>query len=248
MKPSRVFVSRRFTLIELLVVIVIIAILAAMLLPALSAARARAKAASCISNLKQCGMAALMYANDNHNLILTMKGNTSQGTYWSHWYITLGYLPDSDASALVCPSVEPFSYDQDASDRHYYTYAGRGDSVPVAIRMRSDANNVRTDAFDVGAVKSSPADFPLYADSYDSSLKKQACKTQYVKNKTNHFYEAHEGIINASFLDGHAEAKTGAEFMTAFAQEHIAQSTKNYLTAAHFNKNLEEVVANYLLR
>jgi len=61
--PSRAFPA--FTLIELLVVIAIIAILAAMLLPALSAAKQRAKRIQDVSNLKQWGMCFHMYANDN---------------------------------------------------------------------------------------------------------------------------------------------------------------------------------------
>src|SRR5450432_2755109 len=56
--------KKGFTLIELLVVIAIIAILAAILFPVFAQAKAAAKKASCLSNLRQLGTATLMYLND----------------------------------------------------------------------------------------------------------------------------------------------------------------------------------------
>ncbi|NLO07609.1 MAG: DUF1559 domain-containing protein [candidate division WS1 bacterium] len=122
-----------FTLIELLVVIAIIAILAAILFPVFARAREKARQTSCLSNLKQIGLAFMAYAQDYDECMTLAPDAGALSHHW--WNVTLQpYILNEQV--LDCPSDPSLDYAYGYNYRHLRTDSTTGAGIPLAQIQR----------------------------------------------------------------------------------------------------------------
>jgi prepilin-type N-terminal cleavage/methylation domain-containing protein len=111
--------ARGFTLVELLVVIAVIAILGALLFQSFSKAKAQARRATCLNNLKQINLAVRMYADDFKDLVVAPPGiHTPVEQWYRYKELVKSYL---GRSGLASPSDKLFAC---PADKFFYSASG----------------------------------------------------------------------------------------------------------------------------
>ena len=202
---------KHFTLIELLVVIAIIAILAAMLLPALSAARERARSSNCTSNLKNIGTYMSMYADISDDWFTPCQVEETSKVQWSRRLFLTFAESSSDwmsfAKFFYCPSHP--SGPKEGYVGPYTTYGLRvynTDVLNVITRLKTK----------------SPSEYGYIHDSVNSRDNNAADGSYIVYARTDH----PQGCIHA---------RHSKRFNTLFADGHVGSETKDTTARAGYN-------------
>lgn len=220
-----------FTLIELLIVIAIIAILAAILLPALRAARGRAQRATCLNNMRQLGMAILMYSADNRDWMppadFTGGNWRTDSNLWPRmWIGAIHPYIEGDAwddggpatsAILFCPSEDdlPEILEFTIGGNNYragnYLYArrlGYVDGDDLIARKRIQARSPSDSAILIdGRASSSPLGIVFDFADEDNDLD--------LDRVTAQAHPRHTGGVNVLFADGHVAFDNSVDWENA---------------------------------
>ena len=207
-----------FTLIELLVVIAIIAILAAILFPVFARAREKARQTSCLSNLKQLGLAVMMYAQDYDEMMPIgdyFSSDWSQEYGWDYFInwntgaYTVGSVGAYTKSGQlnVCPSLR----DAQSWGRPNSGYGLNATYVcpPAGEYWPGGAYKFPAALAQISV----PAQTALLADSaymsggtvYQNNFLRAPSDPNYGWIGPNTHFR-HNGVANVVYCDGHAKA------------------------------------------
>jgi prepilin-type N-terminal cleavage/methylation domain-containing protein/prepilin-type processing-associated H-X9-DG protein len=226
--------KRGFTLIELLVVIAIIAILAAILFPVFAQAREKARAISCISNVRQMGTAAMMYVQDYDEIYPGVWQWSPCAIYFHSPYILGGQISQTQAEAVcqTCPYVKnaavfrcpsrtsgsqpgdfcSYGYAYPTMDGGWTPIPGSAYSWPNGPNMASFQRPADTVMIaDSGAWPGTPAcNASTYQGIYSGCVPRSGYAYPYLYQPTTNPWSSpnplHSGMVSVTFADGHAKA------------------------------------------
>ena len=218
-------VSRKttgFTLVELLVVISIIAVLISLLLPALNKARESGMTISCLSKLRQLGIASTMYGNENRGCLPSWSLHSTAGA--NQWAAVLApYIGKKFVWGDPTANRVPI-YRCPKDESQMQPYYLRNYPVSYAISRYSSSPNFNHGSLNYTWIKSTQLEattFMLFADNIPADLGYSVYFGNYYDMGMVSFRHNSRGFragtspnerANGVFLDGHAETLSVNEF------------------------------------